>query len=74
MDNNARIFADGTDILCLHLEYPMVNVVQTRSEGTHLQVGSWWRVSSDAEEKATRTLVVASAHFGEQGAILNYNL
>jgi hypothetical protein len=52
----------------------MVYVIQTRSEGTHLQVGSWRRVSSDAEEKATRTLVVASAHSGEQGAILNYNL
>ena len=31
-DNHARTFADGTDICCLHLEYPMVNVIQTRSE------------------------------------------
>ena len=50
-NNDAHLLADGVDVCRLHLEYPMVGVVQTRSEGTHRKVGSFQCIPSDAITK-----------------------
>jgi hypothetical protein len=48
-NNNACIFTEGTDILSLHLEYPVVNVIQHAPRGHIIKLAAFGCVSSDAE-------------------------
>ena len=72
-DNNARIFADGTDISCPRLEYPMIYVIQTRSEGHSLKLVTGG-VSPLTQNAGSHTTVTTRPYSSRMGEILNYCL